>query len=194
MHGAADDAAACQTLASLASLDTDRWLPIFWAIDQFKASQAANAREADWTMGAVDESAVPPSDYAKNAFIAAMDNWDESAADAAEQSVSRAPAESTSCSRFSADTGHAIFATSGTRLSTWPTFQVDAIMRQKPMSRENRSREPEGLLELTTPVSYQEVNGASAKPASTPNRGPSKAWQGRKIFQRIEAARQLEPS
>ena len=70
-------------LASLASPDTDRWLPIFWAIDQFKASQAANAREGDWTMGAVDESAVPPSDYAKNAFIAAMDNWDESAADAA---------------------------------------------------------------------------------------------------------------
>ena len=39
-------------LASLASPDTDRWLPIFWAIDQFKASQADNAREGDWTMGA----------------------------------------------------------------------------------------------------------------------------------------------
>jgi hypothetical protein len=40
-------------LASLASPDTaDRWLPIFWAIDQSKASQAANAREGDWTMGA----------------------------------------------------------------------------------------------------------------------------------------------
>jgi hypothetical protein len=29
------------------------------------------------------------------------------------------------------------------------------ILRQKPMSRENRSRESEGLLELTTPVSYR---------------------------------------
>jgi hypothetical protein len=76
-------------LASLASPDTDRWLPIFWAIDQFKASQATNAREGDWTMGAVDESAVPPSDYAKNAFIAAMDNWDESAADAAVVGLAR---------------------------------------------------------------------------------------------------------
>ena len=70
-------------LASLASPDTDRWLPIFWAIDQFKASQAANVREGDWTMGAVDESAVPSSEHAKHAFIAAMDNWDEGAADAA---------------------------------------------------------------------------------------------------------------
>jgi hypothetical protein len=36
-------------LASLASPDTNRWLSIF---DQYKASQAANAREGDWTMGA----------------------------------------------------------------------------------------------------------------------------------------------
>ena len=36
----------------LASPNTDRWLSIFWAIDQYKASQAANAREDDWTMGA----------------------------------------------------------------------------------------------------------------------------------------------
>lgn len=76
-------------LASLASPDTDRWLPIFWAIDQFKASQAANVREGNWTMGAVDESAVPSSDCAKSAFIAAMDNWDESAADAAVVGLAR---------------------------------------------------------------------------------------------------------
>ena len=39
-------------LASLASPDGDRWLPIFWAIDQFKSSQAADARKGDWTLGA----------------------------------------------------------------------------------------------------------------------------------------------
>ena len=70
-------------LASLASPDSDRWLPIFWAIDQFKASQAADVREGDWTMGPVDEAAVPPGHRAKKAFIEAMDNWDESAADTA---------------------------------------------------------------------------------------------------------------
>jgi hypothetical protein len=70
-------------LASLASPDTDRWLPIFWALDQFKSSQAADVREGDWTMGPVDEAAVPPSHKAKAALIEALDNWDEAAADAA---------------------------------------------------------------------------------------------------------------
>jgi hypothetical protein len=70
-------------LASLASPETDRWLPIFWAIDQFKSSQARNKQEGDWTMGPVDESAVPPSHKAKQALIDALDNWDEAAADAA---------------------------------------------------------------------------------------------------------------
>src|SRR5712691_7232535 len=62
-------------LASISSPDSDRWLPIFWALDQFKASQAADVREGDWTMGPVEESAVPPSHKAKAAFIEAMDKW-----------------------------------------------------------------------------------------------------------------------
>jgi hypothetical protein len=70
-------------LASLASPDSDRWLPIFWALDQFKSSQAANVKEGNWHMGPVDESAMPPSHRAKQMFIDAMDNWDESAADTA---------------------------------------------------------------------------------------------------------------
>jgi hypothetical protein len=70
-------------LASLASPDSDRWLPIFWAVDQFKSSQAADVREGDWTLGPVDESAVPPSHKARQALITALDNWDESAADVA---------------------------------------------------------------------------------------------------------------
>ena len=48
-------------LASLGSPDTDRWLPIFWALDHFKSSQAQDVREGNWTMGPVDESAVPPA-------------------------------------------------------------------------------------------------------------------------------------
>src|SRR5215470_14832310 len=70
-------------LASLSSSDADRWLPIFWAIDQFKSSQAANLREGGWILGPVDESAVPPSHKAREAFIQAMENWDEAGADAA---------------------------------------------------------------------------------------------------------------
>ncbi len=70
-------------LASLASPDTDRWLPIFWAIDAFKSSQAQDVQQGDWAMGAIDESAVPRTDKAKQALIDALENWDESAADAA---------------------------------------------------------------------------------------------------------------
>jgi len=76
-------------LASLASPDSDRWLPIFWALDQFKSSQAADVKEGDWTMGPVEESAVPPSHKARAAFTEAMDCWDEAAADAAVVGLAR---------------------------------------------------------------------------------------------------------
>ncbi len=77
-------------LASLSSPDSDRWLPIFWALDYFKSSQAQDTREGNWTMGPVDESAVPPARNARKAFVTAMDEWDESAADAAVASLARA--------------------------------------------------------------------------------------------------------
>jgi hypothetical protein len=76
-------------LASLASPDADRWLPIFWAIDQFKSAQAADVKEGDWTMAGIEESQVPPSHRARQAFIEAMDAWDESAADAAVVGLAR---------------------------------------------------------------------------------------------------------
>jgi hypothetical protein len=41
-------------LASISSPDTDRWLPIFWAIDEFKASQARDVEEGNWTMAPVN--------------------------------------------------------------------------------------------------------------------------------------------
>ncbi len=69
-------------LASLGSPDTDRWLPIFWALDYFKDSQARDVSEGNWTMAPVDESAVPPARRAKVAFTTATDRWDEAGADA----------------------------------------------------------------------------------------------------------------
>jgi len=70
-------------LASLSSPDSERWLPIFWALDHFKSSQAQDVKEGDWTMRAVDESKVPSPERAKQAFVEALENWDELAADAA---------------------------------------------------------------------------------------------------------------
>ncbi len=76
-------------LASLASPDAERWLPIFWALDHFKSSQAQDVKEGDWTMAPVDEARVPSATRAKQAFIEAMDQWDEPAADAAAVGLAR---------------------------------------------------------------------------------------------------------
>ena len=70
-------------LASLGSPDEDRWLPIFWALDYFKSAQSQDVKEGDWTMAAVDESAVPPPHRAKKSFEEAMQKWDVEAADVA---------------------------------------------------------------------------------------------------------------
>jgi hypothetical protein len=76
-------------LASLGSCDADRWLPIFWALDYFKDSQARDEREGNWTMQPVDEAAVPPAAEASRAFQDAMQRWDEAAADAAVAALAR---------------------------------------------------------------------------------------------------------
>ncbi len=76
-------------LASMASPDAHRWLPIFWALDHFKDAQADDKKQGDWTMRAVDESKVPSASKARAAFIEAMDRWDESAADAAIAGLAR---------------------------------------------------------------------------------------------------------
>jgi hypothetical protein len=71
-------------LASLASPDAERWLPIFWALDFFKDSQAKNMSETKgWRMAPVDEALVPPARKARQAVIAALDNWDSAAVDPA---------------------------------------------------------------------------------------------------------------
>lgn len=76
-------------LASQASPDQHRWLPIFWALDEFKSSQAADVKEGNWTMAPVKESQVPSADKARQAFIDAMDSWDEGAADVAVAGLAR---------------------------------------------------------------------------------------------------------
>lgn len=77
-------------LASLASPDSERWLPIFWALDYFKVGQAKNIEERQgWRMAAVDEKAVPPARKARQALIDALEKWDAEAADSAIASLVR---------------------------------------------------------------------------------------------------------
>lgn len=76
-------------LASLASPEGDRWLPIFWSLDRFKAAQIETRQTSGWKMGAVNESRVPTASGARDAFSRAMDEWDEDAADAAAAALAR---------------------------------------------------------------------------------------------------------
>lgn len=63
--------------------ERQRWLPIFWALDNFKSGQAKDQEERGWTMKPVEEAAVPAKAKARQAFLDAMEAWNEPAADAA---------------------------------------------------------------------------------------------------------------
>lgn len=75
--------------ASLASPDSDRWLPFFWAVDAFKGSQEQDVREGDWTMAALEDGRLPPATAAGQRFTEAMDRWDEAGADVAVAQLAR---------------------------------------------------------------------------------------------------------
>ena len=76
-------------LASLASPDADRWLPILWALDEFKSSQARDVTEGNWTMSPVEESRVPSAETLRDVFHQSMRTWDVSMADTAAAGVAR---------------------------------------------------------------------------------------------------------
>jgi hypothetical protein len=125
-------------LASLAMPDRERWLPLFWALDNFKSSQERNRREGDWFMLAVAESKLPPSTQAKERFIQAMDNWDEEGADEAIVSLVRSAGAGEIIElfwRYGArdfrDIGHkAIYAA-----NSWRTLQAIGLRHAEPIMR-----------------------------------------------------------
>jgi hypothetical protein len=76
-------------LASMACMEKERWLPLLWAIDNFKSSQERNRREGDWSMSALDSSKLPALSQARERFTQAMDQWDEVGADRAVTALAR---------------------------------------------------------------------------------------------------------
>ena len=71
-------------LASLSSPDEHRWLPIFWALDYFKAAAQRHVEErGDWRLGQVDEGNIPAPGKSMKALVAALDDWDVERADVA---------------------------------------------------------------------------------------------------------------
>jgi len=113
-------------LASLAAENKDRWLPLFWALDNFKAAQLRNTKEGGWFMSAVDEGKLPSQTKAKEQFVEAIENWDEEKADRAVTSLVRhASAGETIelfwryCGRDFRDIGHKVIYSA----NAWRTLQ-----------------------------------------------------------------------
>jgi hypothetical protein len=125
-------------LASLAAPDRERWLPLFWAIDNFKSSQARNAEEGGWVMPPAEEGKLPPPTQAREEFIQAMDNWDETGADRAITGLARAAGADEIMelfirygSRDFRDIGHkAIYVANG-----WRTLQTIGWRHAEPVLR-----------------------------------------------------------
>lgn len=80
-------------LASLASPDAERWLPLFWAFDYFKGRQAEEEQASGWKLGPPDEGKIPPANQAKRALTMALDQWDEGAADGAAAALARSASQ-----------------------------------------------------------------------------------------------------
>ena len=138
-------------LASLSGPDEDRWLPIFWALDYFKSSQADEARRSGWQMAPVKEGQVPKASQARAMFIEAMDAWDAEKADAATAGLVRTAGATevfnlfaTYAARDYRSIGHkAIYLA-----NAWRTLQVigwemaEPVMRSLAFALLNHSGEP----------------------------------------------------
>jgi hypothetical protein len=60
-----------------------RWLPVIWAVDYFKETQAQEQASSGWHMAPRAASPKANPEAARRSLIAAMDKWDREAADAA---------------------------------------------------------------------------------------------------------------
>jgi hypothetical protein len=126
-------------LATQAAADRDRWLPLFWALDNFKASQARNREQNNgWVMPPANEEHIPPPHQARERFITAMDSWDEEGADRAVAGFCRSAGATEVIElfwRYGArdfrDIGHkAIFVANG-----WRTLQTIGWRHAEPVLR-----------------------------------------------------------
>ena len=76
-------------LASLDAAEKEKWLPLLWAVDSFKRSQARDVSEGNWTMASVNDARLPSAVRCLDEFRTAMEGWDEERADAATAALSR---------------------------------------------------------------------------------------------------------
>jgi hypothetical protein len=125
----------------------DRLLPMLWALDTFKSSQAQDVKEGDWVLGKVDESRVPAPGNARAEYVRAMEKWDADAADAAIAGLCRSSGAAETMEpvwrmavRDQRNIGHKpIFAA-----QSWRTLQAIGWQHAEPVLRSLTS----GLLDL----------------------------------------------
>ena len=70
-------------LATQHLLATEKWLPLVWAVDYFKDTQAQEQAGSGWHMPPPSGSKTQNSEAARRSLTAALDKWDHEAADAA---------------------------------------------------------------------------------------------------------------
>ena len=125
-------------LASVAGPSQERWLPLFWALDYFKSSQADEAKRSGWRMAAVNESLVPDAAKARQTFDEAMQSWDVEKADVAIAALVRHCGAAEVFERFATyaardyrSIGHkAIYLA-----NAWRTLQVIGYRHAEPVMR-----------------------------------------------------------
>jgi len=117
---------------------SERLLPLLWALDNFKSSQAQDVKEGDWVLEAVDECRLPKTHRAKEEFVRAMEVWDPEAADAAVAALCRSSGAAQTMEplwrmavRDQRNIGHkAIFAA-----QSWRTLQTIGWEHAEPVLR-----------------------------------------------------------
>ncbi len=122
---------------AIAAPPQDRLLPLFWAFDNFKSSQAQDVKEGDWAL-APPSNQLPKPGQAREEFFRAMERWDTEGADRAVSSLVRSLGSAAAMEplwrmavRDQRDIGHkAIFAA-----QSWRTLQTIGWAHAEPVLR-----------------------------------------------------------
>jgi hypothetical protein len=117
---------------------SERLLPLLWALDNFKSSQAQDVKEGDWVLAPVDECRLPKVQNAREEFVRAMEVWDPEAADGAISALCRSSGAAQTMEplwrmavRDQRNIGHkAIFAA-----QSWRTLQTIGWEHAEPVLR-----------------------------------------------------------
>src|SRR5262249_34891358 len=116
----------------------ERLLPLLWALDNFKSSQAQDVKEGDWMLEPVDERRLPKTHPRRDEFIRAMEVWASEAADSAVAALCRSSGAAETMEplwriavRDQRNIGHkAIFAA-----QCWRTLQTIGWVHAEPVLR-----------------------------------------------------------